>query len=94
MQDTGEILVRTTKAGTHVYTWVPEWLQERIRARANQFGPLIFGAHQTRDINVITDVWRRKLKNLWKLCGSRGRKNRLPIASGTPSPAYSFNVPA
>jgi len=34
MQPTGEILIRTTKAGTHVYTWVPDWLQERIRARA------------------------------------------------------------
>jgi integrase len=64
MQPTGEILLRTTKAGTHVYTWVPEWLQERIKARAAEIGPLIFGDHKTTDINVITDVWRRKLINL------------------------------
>ena len=32
-------------------------------------GPLIFGKHSTTDINVITDVWRRKLKKLWTLCG-------------------------
>jgi integrase len=69
MQPTGEIHIRTTKAGTHVYTWVPEWLQERIRARAQEHGPLIFGEHQTKDLNVITDVWRRKLKKLWSLCG-------------------------
>jgi integrase len=69
MLESGEILIRTTKAGTHVYTWVPAWLQERIRARAAQFGPLIFGEHRTKDINVITDVWRRKLNNLWELCG-------------------------
>jgi len=69
MLDSGEILIRTTKAGTHVYTWVPKWLQERIKARAEQFGPLIFGEHRTKDINVITDVWRRKLNNLWELCG-------------------------
>jgi len=69
MQPTGEIHVRTTKAGTHVYTWVPEWLQERIRARAQEHGPLIFGEHETKDINVITDVWRRKLNKLWTLCG-------------------------
>ena len=31
MQASGEILLRTTKAGTHVFTWVPEWLQERIK---------------------------------------------------------------
>lgn len=69
MQATGEIHVRTTKAGTHVYTWVPEWLQERIRSRASEFGPYIFGEHKTADMNVITDVWRRKLNKLWKLCG-------------------------
>ena len=69
MKSTGEIQVRTTKSGTHVYTWVPEWLQERIRIRAQQFGPLIFGAHQTKDMNVVTDVWRRKLNRLWALCG-------------------------
>jgi integrase len=69
MKDPGEIHIRTTKAGTHVFTWVPEWLQERIRARALEFGPLIFGAHQTKDLSVVTDVWRRKLKKLWSLCG-------------------------
>jgi integrase len=69
MHETGEIQIRTTKAGTHVYTWVPEWLQERIRTRSDEVGPYIFGEHQTADINVVTDIWRRKLKNLWKLCG-------------------------
>jgi integrase len=69
MQPSGEILLRTTKAGTHVYTWVPEWLQQRVRSRAEAIGPLIFGEHITNDINVITDVWRRKLNKLWALCG-------------------------
>lgn len=69
MLPTGEIQVRTTKAGTLVFTWVPEWLQERIQARAREFGPYIFGQHQTKDMNVITDVWRRKLIKLWSLCG-------------------------
>jgi integrase len=36
--------VRTTKARTHVYTWVPEWLQQRIQARAREFGPYIYPA--------------------------------------------------
>jgi integrase len=70
MQPSGEIRVRTTKAGTHVYTWIPEWLQERIRTRARAVGPYIFGEHTTTDMNVVTDVWRRKLKRLWSLCGT------------------------
>lgn len=69
MLPTGEIRLRTTKAGTYVHTWVPDWLQERIRCRASQYGPHIFGEHSTTDMNVVTDVWRRKLKKLWALCG-------------------------
>lgn len=67
--DTGECHIRTTKNGRKVFTWIPEWLQERIRLRAKEEGPLIFGGHTTTDMNVITDVWRRKLKRLWELCG-------------------------
>ena len=44
-------------------------LQEEIRARTAEYGPLIFGAHATTDANVLMDGWRRKLKRLWELCG-------------------------
>ena len=69
LQDSGECHIRTTKTGRKVYTWIPKWLQDRIRARAKEHGPLIFGTHRTADMNVVTDVWRRKLKRLWELCG-------------------------
>jgi len=69
LQPTGECHIRTAKNGRKVYTWIPEWLQERIRARAKERGDLIFGEHSTKDTNVITDVWRRKLHRLWDLCG-------------------------
>lgn len=69
MQPTGEILIRTTKAGTHVYTWVPEWLQERIRDRAKKHGQFIFGAHRPTTLDIITETWRRRLNALWELCG-------------------------
>lgn len=69
MKDTGEVNVRATKSGMNICTWVPVWLQEVIRRRSLEVGPLIFGAHQTEDLNVITDIWRRKLKRLWRMCG-------------------------
>ncbi len=68
MQPTGEILIRTTKAGTHVNTWVPEWLQDRIRARVEIHGSYIFGERKTKDLDVIGDVWRRKLNKVWEMC--------------------------
>ena len=69
LHEGGECHVRTTKTGRKVSTWIPEWLQTRIRARAEKHGPLIFGRHSTTDINVITDIWRRKLNRLWSLWG-------------------------
>lgn len=69
LQPTGEIRIRTTKAGTHVYTWVPQWLQIRIRDRAMKYGPLIFGEHTTKNLDVITELWRRKLNIVWEACG-------------------------
>jgi integrase len=74
LKSTGECHIRTTKSGRKVYTWIPDWLQERIRTRAEQVGPLIFGEHSTTNMNVITDIWRRKLNRLWKLCGPWSEK--------------------
>jgi integrase len=67
--ENGDCHIRTTKRGKKVYTWIPTWLLERIRERARQFGPLIFGSHDTENMDTITDQWRRKLKRLWELCG-------------------------
>jgi integrase len=69
LRPNGEVWVRTTKSGTDVCTWVPEWLQQVIRRRSLEVDALIFGKHETKDLNVITDIWRRKLKRLWRMCG-------------------------
>jgi integrase len=67
--ESGECRIRTTKSGNPVWTWIPSWLQARIVERKAIHGPLIFGVHQTQDICVMTDLWRRKLRKLWKKCG-------------------------
>ncbi len=69
MKPNGEIRVRTTKIGAQVDTWVPRWLQDRIRARAKIHGDYIFGSHTTTNLDVITEGWRRKLQKVWKLSG-------------------------
>lgn len=68
LQENGQILVRTIKSqgNAKVCTWVPPWLVARIVARAQKFGPLIFGGHKTADVNHITHQWRRRLQALWK----------------------------
>jgi integrase len=69
MNENGEVMLRQTKTGIPVSTWVPLWLQEIIRRRSLEVGPLIFGAHTTKDKNVIASLWRRKLSRLWRMCG-------------------------
>ncbi len=71
LSENGAIHIRTIKSQgeTKVYTRVPEWLTQRIIARSQRVGPLIFGAHTTTDINVITEGWRKRLNLMWKQCG-------------------------
>jgi len=59
--ESGECHIRTTKNGKKVSTWIPIWLQQRMRERAKFYGPLIFGTHKTTDICVVTDVWRKRV---------------------------------
>ena len=46
MRPDGTIQLRTTKAHTHVYTWVPEWLQQRIRRPRPRNRPVYFRGAQ------------------------------------------------
>jgi integrase len=68
VQPDGAVHIRATKNGAWVDTWIPEWLQERIRTRAKIHGDYIFGKHTTTDLDVITNGWRDRLKDVWKMC--------------------------
>jgi integrase len=82
MLPTGELLIGTTKGGTHVYIWVPEWLQERIKERAKKHGHSIFGAHRPTTLDIITETWRR---------GARvQRENGTSTCWGSPGKACSL----
>ena len=65
----GDCLIRTIKNHKEVCVWIPIWLQDRIHAREEKFGNVIFGKHETENIESITDQWRRRLNKLWDLCG-------------------------
>ena len=48
--------------------------------RAREVEPCIFGEHETTDMNVVTDIWRRKLNSLWSLCGPwKEKPTRRPL---------------
>lgn len=57
------------KTKKELFTWLPDWLRDRLEQRAHKHGPNIFGGHVTEDINVVTDTWRRKIQKVFRLAG-------------------------
>jgi integrase len=51
-----DILIRMHKTGNELFTWIPDWLVERLRAREKKQGPLIFKAGQS---NVVRSMAER-----------------------------------
>jgi integrase len=50
-----DVFLRMHKTKKELYTWIPDWLVERLRAREHKHGPLIFryGAATTINVNYI-----------------------------------------
>src|SRR5215510_6265823 len=94
MAGNGNIHVRAIKNGKWVDTWVPQWLEDIIWARAEKWGPYIFGARQSEDPVVLGTTWRTRLNTLWALCEPFNEKPthhrfrhtfaRILLQNGTP----------
>jgi site-specific recombinase XerD len=53
-----------------LYTWIPDWLVVRLKAREKIHGPLIFLCGETGNAKQLCDIWRNKrLKQVFKLAG-------------------------
>jgi integrase len=65
-----DVFLRMHKTGKELYTWIPDWLTARLRARQNIHGPLIFRCGVTGNAKQLCDIWRNKrLKKVFKLAG-------------------------
>lgn len=56
--------LRQHKTGKPLFTWLPDWLRDRVQARAAKYGPHIFNqfTFKTTDVKTMTEVWRDKLR--------------------------------
>jgi integrase len=92
----GFVHVRAIKNRGWVDTWVPEYVADIIRKRAEKFGPFIFGKRDTTDPQVLGAPWRDRLNKLWAMCGPWEEKPephrfrhtfaRILLENGTPIP--------
>ena len=65
-----DVFLYMHKTGEPLYTWIPDWLVDRLRAREKVKGPLIFICGETGNAKQLCDIWRNKrLKLVFKLAG-------------------------
>jgi integrase len=64
-----ELFLRARKNGGDVFTWIPDWLCERLRhlAKERRTRPFVIG--QSDRLETVTDLWRRKINRVFDLAG-------------------------
>lgn len=64
------VFLRMHKTRKPLYTWIPDWLVVRLRARQHKHGSLIFRCGVTHNMKQLTDIWRNKrLHKVFELAG-------------------------
>ena len=65
--DGNEVFLRAKKNGGDVFVWIPDWLRDRLRARAKQLGNQPFKISSSQRLDGMTDVWRQRLAKVFEL---------------------------
>jgi integrase len=64
-----EVFLRAKKNGGDVFTWIPDWLRDRLQELAKERGPQPFVAGRSDRLETVTDLWRRKINRVFELAG-------------------------
>lgn len=64
-----ELFLRAKKNGGDVYTWIPDWLCEKLNSLAKSRGPRPFVIGMSDRLETVTDLWRRKINRVFELAG-------------------------
>lgn len=64
-----EVFLRAKKNGGDVFAYLPDWLVERLHARARIRGPRLFVVGRSDRVETVTDMWRRKINAVFELAG-------------------------
>ena len=64
-----ELFLRAKKNGGDVFTWIPDWLRDRLQELARERGPRPFVAGRSERLETVTDLWRRKINRAFELAG-------------------------
>jgi integrase len=64
-----DVFLRMHKTQKELFTWLPDWLVNRMRAREKNHGPLIFRAGQAMNMRAVSERWRDNVGKVFELAG-------------------------
>jgi integrase len=64
-----EVFLRAKKNGGEVFAYIPDWLSDRLNARAKRCGSRPFIVGQSDRLETVTDMWRRKIGKVFERAG-------------------------
>jgi integrase len=64
------IFLRMHKTKGALFTWVDDWLYERLLDREREFGTKIFFCGKSERLETVTDLWRRRINKVFAVAGS------------------------
>lgn len=62
-----EVFLRVKKNGGDVFTYIPDWLRDRLIARAKKYGTRPFMIGGTKLLDSVIDKWRQRLGRAFEL---------------------------
>jgi len=63
------VFLRMHKTKGALFTWIDNWLYERLLDRERKHGPKIFACGVSERLETVTDMWRRKINRAFDLAG-------------------------
>jgi integrase len=64
-----QVFIRATKNGGDVFAYIPDWLRDRLLARAERCGRRPFIVAKSVRLETVTNVWRRRIAKAFEAAG-------------------------
>lgn len=64
-----EVFLRAKKNGGDVFAYIPDWLRDRLNARAERCGVRPFIVGRLDRLETVTDLWLRQIGKIFELAG-------------------------
>jgi hypothetical protein len=72
------IFLRAKKNNRRLFTWVPNWVRDRLLDRQQKVGSRIFQVGESERLETVTDTWRKKLKLVFEIAQEERKFEQKP----------------